>query len=90
MRLQCTRRYEEGDWKVRVIENLILEKDKEVRGANVRVITRGKPVYIRRPVQKLFPLEVNAGSLEGEIPPGAAALDDAWKTRDTLLDTEHG
>ena len=70
----------------------------------MRVITRGKPVYISRPVKKLFPLEVNARSLQGAraeerasentrrdtmIPRQGAALDAAWKTREMLLDTEH-
>ena len=53
-----------GSWKLAVLEGLIAGKDKEVRGAIVRVITKGKQVRISRPVQRLFPLEVRAASQE--------------------------
>ena len=49
-----------------VVENLIKGKDNVVRGANVRVIAKGKPVYISRPVQKLYPIEVKV-SFKGMI-----------------------
>ena len=40
------------------IEKLIESKDKQVRGAVVKVCTKGKrPMTIRRPVQHLYPLE---------------------------------
>ena len=35
-------------------------KDEQVRGANVRVITKRKIVCLSRPVQKLYPIEVSA------------------------------
>ena len=99
--------YNEGtkrsSWKLAVVERLIAGKDEEVRGASVRVITKGKQVRMTRPVQRLFPLEVRATSLEdtprvneggaAEIrrdrPRRAAALDAAWKTKDMLLNSEH-
>ena len=43
-----------------VVESLIRGKDNVVRGANVRVIAKGKPVRISRPVQKLYPIEVKS------------------------------
>ena len=49
-----------GLWKMRVVEGLICGREKEVRGAHVRVITRGRDVHITRPVQKLYPIEVHA------------------------------
>ena len=65
----------------------------------MRVITEGKQVRMNRPVQRLFPLEVCAASLEdtprvnkgrdAEIrrhkPRQAAALDAALKMKDMLL-----
>ena len=60
--------YEEGvkrnGWKMAVVESLIVGKDKEVRGANVRVITKGKAVQLSRPVQKLFPIEIRTETSE--------------------------
>ena len=49
-----------GDWKMAVIESLIKGKDEVVRGANIRVIVKGKPMRISRPVQKLYPIEVRS------------------------------
>ena len=44
--------YEEGvrrnGWKMAVVESLIVRKDKEVRGANVRVITKGKAIRLKQ------------------------------------------
>ena len=92
-----------GSWKLAVVERLIAGKDEEVRGAIVRVITKGKQVRMSRPVQRLFPLEVRAASLEDpprvneggaaetrrDRPRRAAALDAAWKTKGMLLSSEH-
>ena len=91
--------YEEGvtrnGWKMAVVESLIVGKDKEVRGANVRVITKGKTVHLSRPVQKLFPIEIRTetseisdvpkervtGPQRRDVPRRSAALDAVWKTR---------
>ena len=54
------------------IEELIAGRDKEVRGARVRLVGKGKPVYLKWPVQKLYPLEVQArpgGNREERINP---------------------
>jgi hypothetical protein len=37
---------------------VVIGKDKVVRGAKIRVITKGKPIRMSRPVQKLYPLEI--------------------------------
>ena len=42
-----------GCWKTAVVEDLVIGKDKVVRGAKIRVITKGKPIRMSRPVQKL-------------------------------------
>ena len=49
-----------GFWKIGKVEEVIRGRDCVVRGAKVRVITKGKPVVINKPVQKLYPLEVKA------------------------------
>ena len=49
-----------GDWKLGVIESLVTGKDGVVRGATVRVVTKGKPTHVSRPVQKFYPLELRS------------------------------
>ena len=49
-----------------VVEGLICGRDKEVRRARVKVITKGRDVHITRPVQKLYPIEVHAGPNAGK------------------------
>jgi hypothetical protein len=39
------------------IESLIVGRDEVVRGA--KVMTKGNAVYLNRPVQKLYPVELN-------------------------------
>jgi hypothetical protein len=48
-----------GFWKLGRIESLIVGTDEVVRGAKVRVMTTGNPVYLNGPVQKLYPVELN-------------------------------
>ena len=47
-----------GRWKTAVVEDVVIGKDKVVRGAKIRVITKGNPIRMSRPVQKLYPLEI--------------------------------
>ena len=85
-----------GSWQMGKVEELIVGKDKEVRGAKVKLLgARGKPVRVSRPVQKLYPLEHSMHTVEEEaieehdsepitmrqIPRRAAALDSGWRTR---------
>lgn len=56
-----------GEWKIGVVESLVKGKDSVIRGAMVRVVTKGKPTHLSRPVQKLYPLEIKS---KGEgLPP---------------------
>ncbi len=48
-----------GQWKTGVIKEVIVGQDKEVRGATVRLIGKGKPITLNRSVRKLYPLEIN-------------------------------
>ena len=48
-----------GQWKLSRVEQLIHGADDRVREAVVKVISKsGRPVNMKRPVQKLFPLEI--------------------------------
>ena len=89
-------------WKMAVVEGLIRGHDNVVRGAKVRVIEKGKPVRLSRPVQTLYPIEVRSEEdlrpvssretltpekgARRNVPKRAAALDAAWKTR-AILDS---
>ena len=90
-----------GEWKMGLVEGLVTGKDREIRGAKVRVITKGKPVHLSRPVQKLYPLEIrsqgegqrntrardkNTGSPTRNIPRRNAALNSRCKSQ-LMLDS---
>jgi hypothetical protein len=49
-----------GKWRVGRIESLVTGRDQEVRGARVKVNTRGtgRTMYLNRPLQKLYPIEL--------------------------------
>lgn len=59
-------------WKLAVVEELIVGKGKEVRGAKVRVVCNGKLLFLNRPVEKLYLLDVQTPPggkrEEGDIP----------------------
>uniref|UniRef100_A0A1X7SFL0 DUF5641 domain-containing protein n=1 Tax=Amphimedon queenslandica TaxID=400682 RepID=A0A1X7SFL0_AMPQE len=49
-----------GFWKLGVVEQLIVGRDNESRGAVVRVHKKGhKSTLLKRPVQRLYPIEMN-------------------------------
>ena len=48
-----------GQWRIGIIEGLIVGKDGHVRGVNLRVSSTGKPQFCSRPVQKVYPLEIS-------------------------------
>ena len=55
-----------NQWRLGVVQELVPGKDGEVRGAKVRVASKGKTSIWARPVQKLFPIEVQS-EIEGRI-----------------------
>ena len=64
-------------WKLGEITELIDSQDGYKRGAVLQVVTKkGKPSKLRRPVQKLFPLEVNTGNLHENEQVGIAQQPD--------------
>ena len=96
--------YEEGKkrglWKTGIVEKLISGRDKVIRGATVRVPSRGKPTLVSRPIQHLYPLEIkctqntttpdprpNENGHIPRVPKRKSALDSRWKSR-WMLDYE--
>ena len=63
--------HEEGvkrnKWKLGKIEEVIAGADGIVRGANVKTCHKGKIGHIKRPLQKLYPLEISSPCTEGQI-----------------------
>ena len=47
-----------GQGKTGIVQKLVTGEDRVVRGAQVKVITKGKATQISRPVQHLYPLEI--------------------------------
>lgn len=50
----------ENIWKMGKAVRLITGKDGEVRGAKLKLITKGKAIFVNRALQKLYPLEVRS------------------------------
>ncbi|CAB4002148.1 Hypothetical predicted protein [Paramuricea clavata] len=51
--------YQMSQWKIGRVEALLKSKDGEVRGVKLRALNKkGKPIVLRRPIQKLVPLEI--------------------------------
>ena len=48
-----------GCWSVGRIEGLVMGRDSVARGAKVKVVNKGRTSFINRPVQKLYPLELD-------------------------------
>lgn len=48
-----------GMWRIGIMEETLVSKDKEIRGAVVRVKAgKGASSFLKRPIQRLYPLEV--------------------------------
>ena len=53
-----------GNWKMGVVSDLITGKDGIARGAKVRIAGKGKPDFLYRPLQKLYPFEVKSADVD--------------------------
>ena len=53
-------------WKLGRIDKFIMGRDGHIRGAKVCVISRNKPDFISRPLQKLYPIEWRQGNTNGD------------------------
>jgi len=74
-----------GLWKLALVTDLVKSRDGEVRGAVVRCASDGgRFTEIRRPIQKLYPVELNdapAGTPAGTQPDAAGTQPDAPGTQ---------
>ena len=50
-------------WQLRKIEKLVAGKDGIIRGAEVKVLQQNKKPTVMRPLQRLFPLEMNENKM---------------------------
>ena len=50
-------RLKRSEWKLGRVKRLIQSKDFKIRAAEVNVITNGKLQTLKRPVNKLYPIE---------------------------------
>ena len=62
-----------------VVENLVSRSDNVVRGTKVRVVTKGKPTHLSRPVQKLYPSEIKSQG-EGDAERSVQAVENCTRT----------
>lgn len=70
-------------WKMGKVEQLIKGKDGKVRGAKVTTSSKGfKPTTIRRPVQRLYPLEVSCSDSKEKTAEGEVVLEDNEPARE--------
>ena len=53
-----------SNWKMGKVVGLIIGKDSEVRGAKLKLITKGKAVFVNRALPKLYPLQVRSVTRE--------------------------
>ena len=51
-------------WKTGLIEETIMGKDGQIRGAKIHKMGKGKPEFNNRPLQKLVPLEITEGTCQ--------------------------
>ncbi|CAB4038836.1 Hypothetical predicted protein [Paramuricea clavata] len=73
-------------WKIGRVEERITGKDDQVRGAAVKISSKGmKPSKLRRPIQALIPLEINdAENEDAERENPSKKKDDPEETVETL------
>ena len=59
--------YKRSDWKVGRVTELIYSKDSQVRAGKVNIVSKKRIISLKRPVNKLLPLEV-VDEKKGEVP----------------------
>ena len=60
--------YKRPDWRIGRINKLFYGRDNKVRSAEIIVITNGKQMPMRRPINKLYPIENESFPDTDEIP----------------------
>ena len=53
-----------SNWKMGKVVGLIIGKHSEVRGAELKLITKGRTVFVNRALQKLYPLDVRSVTIK--------------------------
>ena len=74
-----------GFWRLGKVETLIQSKDKNIRGATVKVVSaNGKLTIVNRPLSKLYPVEVR-----GRCPKAVTDIN-SEKSLENVKSKEHG
>ena len=69
-------------WKLGLVEKLLTGSDGETRAAELRVAARGREsTSLTRPVQKLYPMELNTSASELRDSPTEEQMDDQIQPR---------
>ena len=72
-------------WKMAIVEKLVKGADSEIRGAKVRKATcKGKSEVLSRPIQKLFPLEIQSESTVAESTNGEEGRSEMLKMNENV------
>ena len=59
----------QGFWKLARVEDTVVERDERVRGAVIRTCDKvGRPTVLQRPIQLLYPLEINCQIANSDTP----------------------
>ena len=74
-------------WRKGAIDELIPGDDGLIRGAVVRVISNGKVSQLRRPIQRLVPLEVQRASIDLPASTSTSSTTVSSSNTDTALPT---
>ena len=75
-------------WKMAIVEGLIKGADNEIRGAKVREARyKGKSEVLSRPIQKLFPLEIQNESTVVERTNGMQGTCEMMNRNDNVRET---
>jgi hypothetical protein len=77
-----------GFWKLGKVTELIMGKDKEVRGGVVKTLTGNKSTFLKRPVQHLIPLEVYIDETNEDHIPEVGTEEACSGTEGTQRDNE--
>ena len=66
-----------ASWKLALVQELLIGKDGKARGAVIKCASRGgRPSTMRRPVQRLYPVEIGSDSTtpKSALPPSTEAV----------------
>ena len=76
-----------GFWKLGRVEEVIKGQDNEIRGAITRVCTNNKQKLLRRPVRRLYPLEIRESEAEEQTSAEIVPDDEDVSVSQSIKDT---